>query len=143
MFTTTLRRLGLAALSGLAIIGYGCGQKDAPPPSSNPTSAPTTQATAIAFEDVTQTAGIDFKHIHGGFGKKWLPETMGSGLAWIDYDGDGYQDVFFVNGREWTAAEKASAKAISVDGLPKTVTGKLYHNRGNGTFEDVTAKAGS
>ena len=141
MLTTILRRAGLLTLGGLAIVGYGCTPKDKDQ-STQTTAAPTIQTTPVSFEDVTAKAGINFKHVHGGFGKKWLPETMGSGLAWIDFDGDGYQDIFFVNSREWTTAEKANAKTVAVDGLPKTVTGKLYRNLGNGSFEDVTVKAG-
>ena len=50
------------------------------------------------FEDVTRAAGIHFVHYNGAFGKKWLPETMGPGVAFIDYDNDGWQDVLIVNG---------------------------------------------
>lgn len=96
---------------------------------------------SISFEDVTASAGINFKHVNGSFGKKWLPETMGGGLAWIDFDGDGYQDLFLVNSREWTAEEKALSKQISLQPPTTAATCKLYHNNGNGTFADVTAQA--
>ena len=95
----------------------------------------------IAFEDISKEAGVNFKHVNGSAGQKWLPETMGSGVAWIDYDGDGFTDLFLVNGREWTAEEKAKAKSVSLT-PPKGATCKLYHNEGNGTFKDVTEKAG-
>ena len=85
----------------------------------------------IRFRDVTAQAGIHFTHNNGAFGKKWLPETMGPGCAFIDYDNDGYPDILLINGQDWPAHTKS----------PET-TLKLYHNNGNGTFTDVTSKAG-
>jgi enediyne biosynthesis protein E4 len=55
----------------------------------------------ITFRDITQQAGIHFAHNNGAFGKKYLPETMGPGVAFIDYDNDGWQDIFIVNGTNW------------------------------------------
>ena len=52
----------------------------------------------IKFRDITAQAGIHFTHNNGAFGKKWLPETMGPGCAFIDYDNDGYPDILLVNG---------------------------------------------
>jgi enediyne biosynthesis protein E4 len=83
----------------------------------------------IQFRDITKQAGINFVHNNGAAGKKWLPETMGPGCAFIDYDNDGYPDILLVNGKGWTAKSAPSSL-------------KLYHNNGNGTFTDVTAKAG-
>jgi hypothetical protein len=83
----------------------------------------------VTFRDITKQAGINFVHNNGAAGKKWLPETMGPGAAFIDYDNDGYPDILLVNGKDWTPSGKSS-------------TLKLYHNNGNGTFTDVTAKAG-
>ncbi|HWF91360.1 MAG TPA: VCBS repeat-containing protein, partial [Terriglobales bacterium] len=84
----------------------------------------------ITFTDITAQAGIHFKHNSGAFGKKYLPETMGSGVCFIDYDNDGWQDIFLVNSMDW----------------PGHKTGKsfpaLYHNNKNGTFTDVTKQAG-
>jgi hypothetical protein len=85
---------------------------------------------SIQFRDVTQLAGIHFTHNNGAFGKKFLPETMGPGVAFIDYDNDGWPDIFLVNGMDWPGhAQKHS-------------TPKLYHNNHDGTFTDVTHKAG-
>src|SRR5262249_52164198 len=56
---------------------------------------------SIQFTDVTKSAGITFNHYTGAFGKKYLPETLGPGVAFIDYDGDGWQDLFFANGMDW------------------------------------------
>ena len=126
----------------LLLVLSGCKPNEVVAP---PTKVETLELKApvgVTLEEVTKAAGIDFKHVSGASDKKWLPETMGSGLAWIDYDGDGLQDLFFVNSREWTEAEKKGAKSVQTEGLPKTVTGKLYHNLGNGKFEDVTEKAG-
>jgi len=86
--------------------------------------------TRIRFTDITRAAGIRFTHNNGAFGKKWLPETMGPGVAFIDYDNDGWQDIFIVNGTGWP-------------GHPGHVsTPVLYHNNHDGTFTDVTKKAG-
>jgi enediyne biosynthesis protein E4 len=84
----------------------------------------------ITFRDITQQAGIHFLHNNGAFGKKYLPETMGPGVAFIDYDNDGWPDIFLVNGTDWP-------------GRPaKHSTPKLYRNNHDGTFTDVTHKAG-
>jgi hypothetical protein len=94
-------------------------------------SAQAQSAGAVHFTDITQQAGIRFVHNNGAFGKKYLPETLGPGCAFIDYDNDGYPDIIMVNGADWPGHPKAG----------KT-TPKLYHNNGNGTFADVTTKAG-
>src|SRR4051794_35188240 len=83
----------------------------------------------IQFVDVTDAAGIRFKHVNGAIGKKLLPETMGSGVAVIDFDQDGKPDLFFVNSRHWP---DAPPEAFS------HTTCALYRNKGDGTFEDVT-----
>ena len=137
-------------------------------------------ASAIHFEDVTRTAGIKFIHNNGAFGKKYLPETMGSGVAFIDYDNDGWPDILLVNGTDWPGHAPAphDARALSQQSrrhvhrrhpqsrpggrdvwhgrrrrrlrqrrlrrLFITAIGQshLFHNNGNGTFTDVTKKAG-
>jgi enediyne biosynthesis protein E4 len=87
-------------------------------------------ASAVTFRDVTQQSGIHFVHNNGAFGKKFLPETLGPGVAFIDYDNDGWPDIFLVNGMDWTGH------------APKHTTPKLYHNNHDGTFTDVSHKAG-
>jgi hypothetical protein len=84
----------------------------------------------IEFVDVTAQAGIHFKHNSGAFGKKYLPETMGSGVCFIDYDNDGWQDIFLVNSMDWS--EHKAGKSFPA----------LYHNNHDGTFTDVTRDAG-
>jgi enediyne biosynthesis protein E4 len=93
---------------------------------ANPQSA---QA-GVQFVDVTAKAGIRFVHNNGAFGKKFLPETVGPGVAFIDYDNDGWPDIFLVNGADWPGH------------VTKRTTPKLYHNDHDGTFTDVTHKAG-
>ena len=85
---------------------------------------------AVHFEDITKSAGIHFTHNNGAFGKKWLPETMGPGVAFIDYDNDGWQDILLVNGSDFPGH------------ATKHTTLALYHNNHNGTFTDVTKQAG-
>jgi enediyne biosynthesis protein E4 len=93
-------------------------------------TAAAASAQQITFRDITAQAGIHFTHNNGAFGKKYLPETMGPGCAFIDYDNDGWPDIFIVNGENWP-------------GHPGPVTTpKLYHNNHDGTFTDVTRKAG-
>ncbi|HJS74963.1 MAG TPA: CRTAC1 family protein, partial [Vicinamibacteria bacterium] len=75
-----------------------------------------------------------FQHVNGAFGKKYLPETMGSGCAFFDFDSDGDQDILLVNGTSWPDAPRAASS--------KKSTAALYRNRGDGTFEDVTSGSG-
>jgi hypothetical protein len=97
------------------------------------TSATPSQQTSpskIHFEDITHPAGIHFTHNNAASGKKYLPETMGSGLAFLDYDNDGWQDILLVNSEDWPGPKK------------RHTTLALYHNNHDGTFTDVTQKAG-
>lgn len=84
----------------------------------------------VQFADGTAHAGIAFRHNSGAFGKKYLPETMSSGLALFDFDGDGWLDVFFANGTSWPG--RPGAPTFSA----------LYRNDRDGTFTDVTKAAG-
>jgi hypothetical protein len=84
----------------------------------------------IRFVDATTASGITFHHHSGAFGKKYLPETMGSGVCVLDYDNDGSQDILFVNSMDWPG-----------HGTSKSYPA-LYHNNGDGTFTDRTRQAG-
>jgi hypothetical protein len=99
-------------------------------PSPSPSPTPPRPSGPIEFTDVSAQSGIHFKHNSGAFGKKYLPETLGTGCAFLDFDNDGWQDVLLVNSMDW----------------PEHKTGKsflaLYHNNQDGTFTDVTRQAG-
>ena len=88
-------------------------------------------APEITFVDVTAAAGIRFAHDNAASPEKYLIETMGAGAAWLDYDNDGYLDIYLVN----SATTKAYTPA-------KPLRGALYRNNGNGTFSDTTSRAG-
>jgi hypothetical protein len=100
-----------------------------PPATASETSAARPSG-PIEFTDVTAKAGIRFKHNTGAFGKKYLPETMGSGACFLDYDNDGWQDILLINSTDWPGHEPG--KSFSA----------LYHNNQDGTFTDVTRQAG-
>jgi len=82
------------------------------------------------FSDVTAAAGIRFKHENGAFGKKYLPETMGSGGAFLDADGDGWLDILLINSKTWPGRPASRARHA------------LYRNNKDGSFSDVTAASG-
>jgi enediyne biosynthesis protein E4 len=87
-------------------------------------------ALGFHFTNVTAAAGIQFQHNSGAYGGKLLPETLGSGCAFLDYDRDGWQDILLINGMDWPGHQKERS------------TLKLYRNNRNGTFSDVTKAAG-
>ena len=84
----------------------------------------------FSFADVTAAAGIQFQHNSGAFGGKFLPETLGSGCAFLDYDNDSWQDILLVNGMDWPGHKRQKS------------TLHLYRNNRNGSFTDVTRAAG-
>jgi hypothetical protein len=93
-------------------------------------AAESSSSPGFKFVDVTSNAGIQFQHNSGSFGGKFLPETLGSGCAFLDYDRDGWQDIILINGMDWPAHKQQRS------------TLRLYHNNRNGTFTDVTTRAG-
>ena len=88
------------------------------------------QAPAIRLTDVTKAVGVTFTHNNGAFGRKYLPETLGAGAAFFDFDNDGRQDLFLVNGTSWPGQPQANSRS------------RLYRNTGSGSFVDVTERAG-
>src|SRR6186713_3510698 len=93
-------------------------------------SALEAQTPGFQLIDATASAGIDFRHNSGAFGEKYLPETLGAGCAFLDYDNDGWQDILLVNGMDWPGHKRERS------------TLRLYRNNRNGTFTDVTRAAG-
>jgi len=115
----------VAGLAGLAVVLFFAVLARTGAGALAPANSP-----GVTFRDVTQQAGIRFVHNNGAFGKKFLPETLGPGVAFIDYDNDGWPDIFLVNGMDWPGH------------TGKHTAPKLYHNNHDGTFTDVTHKAG-
>ena len=109
--------MGLAWLSEWPLLKVLASVSDTPHP-------------GFKFVDVTEQAGIQFQHNSGAYGGKLLPETLGSGCAFLDYDRDGWQDILLVNGMDWPGHKQRHS------------TLHLYHNNRNGTFTDVTSRAG-
>ena len=118
------RRSFLGSLAGLAAWPYLSRFNALSTQNARPDSL------GFRFTDVTTQAGIHFEHNSGAFGGKFLPETMGSGCAFLDYDRDGWQDILLINGADWPGHKK------------NRTTLRLYHNNGDGTFTDVTSHSG-
>ncbi|MBI3494217.1 MAG: VCBS repeat-containing protein, partial [Acidobacteria bacterium] len=85
---------------------------------------------SVAFTDVTLQAGVRFVHNSGAFGRKYLPETMGSGALWFDADGDGWQDLLLVNSKNWPGHPGSRSWPA------------LYRNTHDGAFVDITRGSG-
>ncbi len=131
--------MAVAAIAVIAAIGWwiGRGGQEEAPEQVIETSAPTAvvQAAdppAVRFVDVTSESGIDFVHFNGAYGDKLLPETMGGGVAFFDFDNDGDADLLFVNSSQWPHHDYGEPAPIMA----------LYENDGSGGFADVTAGSG-
>lgn len=131
----TRRRL-TGILCVLISVIFGCAPKPAATPPPSPAPA------AVTFEEVTATAGIHFRHVSGASARKLLPETMGSGCAFLDYDNDGWQDVLFINGNQRLTAAFSGGIENGRNALKAEPTLALYRNNHNGTFTDVTKRCG-
>ena len=110
----------LAALSGISANDLSRSDKSLP------------ASPSLTFEDVAAEAGLDFQHFSGSPEKQYILESMSGGVAWIDFDRDGWMDLYLVNGGHWE--ELIQGK--------RTVSNALYRNNGDGTFTNVTGKAG-
>ncbi len=121
-----MSRLAAVCLAVAALVQSGA--MSATPPSQPSPNAP---VRLPMFRDVARTVGLDFVHINGASEQRFLPEILGSGGLFLDVDNDGWLDVFLVDG--------GSIADATVAGRARH---RLYRNRGNGTFEDVTAASG-
>src|SRR5947207_3897599 len=114
-------------------------RQSAPQPQVSELEAPTARQLPLdripvaRFTDITKEAGIAFVHNNGAYGDKLLPETMGGGVAFFDFDNDGASDLLFINSNWWPGH-------IPEGKQPTTMA--LYHNDGHGRFTDVTAGSG-
>ena len=143
-----MQRLQIILLAfSFLLIAWGCSQQSTKPV----VTVRPTPPIKVEFSDVTQNARINFKHNNGDSGLRLMPETNGSGVAFFDYDGDGFQDLFFVNSRDWTGKEfqdglktfPPSAAVFVKPPKPRAPsTCALYRNQGDGTFSDVTQGSG-
>ncbi|MFN3651535.1 MAG: CRTAC1 family protein [Armatimonadota bacterium] len=114
-------------IAGASLLAVAAAWKLFPSASARPESP----SVPVRFTNVTAEAGIDFRHNSGARGKKYMPETVGAGCGWIDYNSDGWPDLFFVNGSDWPDSEKRKPSYPS-----------LYRNNRDGTFSEVTEAAG-
>src|SRR5215510_1141046 len=135
--------LSLGASLGLGLLwlcSYERGPAQVPSAGQSPPRVPASTSVAVAtptirFTDVTARAGIAFTHVAGATGNKWYPETIGAGVGFLDYDGDGWPDILLINGTYWPQHRDTAVRQAEP-------TMRLYRNRGDGTFEDVTQRAG-
>ena len=110
-------------------------EEDAPLALDELLSRPLVQpAPPAQLVDITARAGIDYVHYNGAFGERLLPETMGGGVAFLDYNNNGHQDLLFIDGKAWSFGP--DDPNAPVDSL------RLYENDGRGRFREVTEQAG-
>src|SRR5687768_5173362 len=122
---TASRRLTLLLLLAIPLAAVGFQNQ------KSPAKSPVRRSSGIRFSDIAVQAKFDFKHLSGSLEKKNLPETFGGGVAWIDYNQDGWPDLYLVNGSRWE--ELLAGK--------RTVSNALFRNNRDGTFTNVTRQA--
>jgi hypothetical protein len=138
-FIVSIALIGLAVFLGTGIYFATMTPEPAAPVQEAELETPTLAEPAtrdtpppVRFTDVTQAAGIDFVHVNGAYGERLMPEAIGSGAAFFDYDNDGDQDLFLASSRYWEGHAEGRAQ-------PRQA---LYRNDGTGRFEDVTEELG-
>jgi len=137
-------RRSLAVILGIGIIATGIGwylNRDGAPVATIEEAivagpvieekAPQQPPPAVVFRDITTAAGIDFVHTNGAYGDKLMPETIGSGAAFFDYDNDGDPDLLLVNSTWFPGHEQETTPTLA-----------LYRNDGSGQFKNVTRETG-
>src|SRR6266542_3401582 len=133
-----------AAGLALALLGAGLAWWGMRPPAPQPPQITSLRPAALppstlaeipdaAFTDITAESGVSFVHENGAYGDKLLPESMGGGVAFFDFDNDGDQDLLFINATSWPWKTAGDRK-------PSTMA--LYRNDGQGRFSDVSASSG-
>ena len=129
------RRLILGSLTGIFALAGACAGPAEQPDASAESVPSEPDSGTIRLVDATDDAGIDFVHTNGASATRYLPETMGSGVAFTDLDGDDRPDLLFVDGAPvgGSTGEQSSATGSAA---------QLYRNRGDGTFEEVSGDAG-
>ena len=128
--TATNTRATLCLLAAVLLLLLACGKSTQQPQNVQPAAGPAPAATSVRFVEITQQAGIHFMHNNGAFGKKYLPESIGSGCAFLDFNNDGRQDILLINSMGWPGHKQSSTPMA------------LYRNDGNNRFTDVTKEAG-
>src|SRR5205085_11369178 len=123
------RGVGAAAQQSPPAAGRSYAAGDVKPPKA---AAPTA-ASPITFEDITKASNITFKQFGSPTSMKYLPESMGAGVALLDYDNDGRLDIFFTNGAR---LEDPMPKGAMPDKRDARYWNRLYHQKADGTFED-------
>jgi hypothetical protein len=165
LFSLTTLFVGFWGLTGCQEEANQSGQNSSSTPEQSADIQPVETAPPLHFVDATQQAGIHFRHYNGAFGLKMFPEAMGSGVAWLDYNNDGWPDLFFVNGRDWNQKEINAFRyrpwsrdelqaweRLKGPNAPRRreipphkrqiYTSALYRNNRDGTFTDVTKGSG-
>jgi len=138
-FRWSLIAVGCLSVLGVVTVFLMKHKTAGPAPQLTKISAPgvpmksTVSIPETKFINITEEAGIHFVHQNGAYGDKLLPETMGGGVAFLDYDNDGKQDLLFVNSSYWPWHEVPNKSGPTM---------ALYHNDGTGHFKDMTAGSG-
>lgn len=123
---TAAKRLLAVSVALIPVLALGAAAPSKAPVTAK-SSAPAVKG--VTFTDITAGSGVKFIHNSGRSGKKYLPESLGSGIALFDADGDGWLDILLINSRDWDSKGRTSLPA-------------LYHNNHNGTFTNVTKGSG-